>query len=81
MNKNSKTIIAALGISCALLLVAFIVMAVKYSNANKEVSKYETVLDLSCQASGSYRECKTGMDMIRGMSEEEIKNARGLWGY
>lgn len=79
--KNKTAIIATTAIAFVLVTIAFIVMAVKYSNASKEVSKYETVLDLSCQASGSYRECKTGMDMIRGMSEEEIKNARGLWGY
>ena len=79
--KNKTTLIAATAIAFVLVTIAFIVMAVKYSNASKEISKYETVLDLSCQASGSYRECKTGMDMIRGMSEEEIKSARGLWGY
>jgi hypothetical protein len=79
--KNKITKTTALIIALVIMTIAFIVAAGKYVSAKKEISKYEAILELSCQASGSYRECKTGMDMIRGMSEEEIKNARGLWGY
>ena len=73
MNKNLKTIIAALGVICGLLLVAFVVLAVKNSNLNKENEKLNAILEMSCDYSGNIAQCRQGINMLKGMELEDIK--------
>lgn len=68
-----KTIIA-LGVACGILLILDIFLVIENGKQRKEIEKFDYLWDLACQSSGSYRTCKSGVEMLKGMDEKELKN-------
>lgn len=72
MSKQEKLLIfsTACFALLSLLLGAFLI------KAQEENKKYETILDIACQYSGSEKQCRNGLEMFKNMSTSEINKYR-----
>ena len=72
-NKAKKQVQYGYIAAIAVLAVACVGLLIWAINLNNDVNKYEKILELSCDYSGSSSSCRQGIKMFKTMPLEEIE--------
>lgn len=73
MRRNAIIIL----ISEMAMFISIIALACSVIGQSNTIKKYEAILDTSCKRSLNVAGCKSGVEMLKKMSTEDIEK----WGY
>lgn len=72
-NKKLKTALVWALVFAGVQVPLLIVMFVALISTSDELAKHKAILDVACDWSGNKATCKTGLNILKSMSVEDIR--------